>query len=335
MIRQATAKLTQENLSAAETEVVMKEIMSGSVTTPEIVAFLRALNNQGITAEELVGAARVMCEEMLKVQSQQQVILDTCGTGGDKKYTFNISTAAALVASGTGITVAKHGNRSVSSKCGSADVLEALGVNINMSRETAQSCLEEVGISFLFAPNFHPAMKYAREARREIGEKTIFNFLGPLCNPAHANHQLIGVASSDWAEKMAGALAKLNMVHAMVVHGHDHMDEISIRTKTSCWEVHAGKVSPEKEIDSREFGFTSRIGEVTGGTAEENARILMRVLNREPGPYRDIVLLNAGAAIYVADKAASLQEGIALARQSIDSGSALKKLELLKECSNY
>jgi anthranilate phosphoribosyltransferase len=312
-------------------QAAIQEIMSGSAQTPLIVSFLKALNKQGIISEELAAAARVMREHMIKVPSRHKIILDTCGTGGDMKHTFNISTAAALVASGAGIAVAKHGNRSVSSKCGSADILEALGVNINMGRENAQRCLEEIGITFLFAPNFHPAMKYAREAREEIGEKTIFNFLGPLCNPAQATHQLIGVASSDWAHLMANALAELNLVHALVVHGQDHMDEISTGTLTAFWEVRAGKVLPQGRIDPADFGFSSKAGGVAGGSAEENAEILLEVLNKQPGPYRDAVLLNAGAAIYAADKADSIGEGVELARDSIDTGSALKKLELLKE----
>lgn len=343
MIEEAAKKLYKGgDLSAAEMEAVMEEIMTGKVETPRIIYFLTALNKQGETSEELSGAAKVMFHHTVKVRlkKKQDVILDTCGTGGDRKHTFNISTAVAFVAAGAGIIVAKHGNRSVSSNSGSADVLEALGININMTKEKAEKCLDEIGIAFLFAPNFHPAMRYVMEARKAMAAKTIFNYLGPLCNPASATHQLIGAPNSLWTHDLAFALSSLGRTkHALVVHGRDHMDEISTRTETSFWEVREGKVPLPGEICPKDFGFESTIGEVNAYSVKESRDLLFDVLNKKPGPCREIVLLNAGAAIYVADKtkAASIQdgirEGIKIAKESIDSFAALRKLELLKEYS--
>jgi len=335
MIQQATGILSQhKDLSAIQMEAVMEEIMTGRVDTPSIVSFLTALNKQGETPEELAAAVKVMRHYATKVKAKQKVILDTCGTGGDKKHTFNISTAVAFVAAGAGITVAKHGNRSVSSKSGSADILEAAGININMSKERVEQCLEDLGIAFLFAQRFHPAMKYAMPARKEMGTRTIFNFLGPLSNPAGATHQLLGVYDGQWAHILAYALANLGIEHALVVHGKDRMDEITTMDTTLVWEVRRGNVQ-EYEMNYRDFGFAqARLGDLSGGTAVENARILLDVLDGKSGSVRDIVVLNSAAAIYVAGRAASIKDGIKLAQESIDSKQALRKLELLRDYSN-
>lgn len=335
MIKVATEQLANGlNLTTAQMNAVMEEIMTGTVGTPEIVSFLNNLNKKGETVDELTAAAKVMRAHAIKVHTMHKVILDTCGTGGDKKGTFNISTAAAFVVSGAGIAVAKHGNRSVSSKSGSADVLEALGVNINLSKEKSQQCLDDIGITFLFAQNFHPAMKYAMPARKEIGAKTIFNFLGPLSNPAGATHQLIGVYDSRWADILAGALAKLGTSHALVVRGQDGLDEITTTTQTFILEVRQGKLGEQYQIKPEDFGLKrSHPDDLLGGTSLENASILRQILEGKPGYMRDIVSLNAAAAIYTADKVKSIKEGMVLANECINSGKALEKLELLKKYS--
>jgi len=340
MIQEATEILSKENdLTASQMEAVMEEIMTGKVSTPQIVSFLINLNQQGETSEELAAAVQVMRRHATKIHTKHKVILDTCGTGGDRKHTFNISTAVAFVVSGLGIAVAKHGNRSVSSKSGSADVMEALGININMSKETIERCLDEIGIAFLFAQNFHPAMKYAMEARKQIGTKTIFNFLGPLSNPANATHQLVGVYDSGWANNLAQAFKRLGTKHALVVCGRDHLDEISTTAQTLIYEVRQGKID-DYEINYKDFGFDKALpGDLTGGDTSCNAEILIGILKGLKGPKRDIVLLNAAAAIYAVDitKAKSItegiKEGIELAEDSIDSGKALERLELLKKYS--
>lgn len=336
MIQEAIEILLRgNNLTAFQMEAVMEEIMSGKVSTPEIISFLNNLNNQGETSEELAAAVRVMRRHATKIYTKQKVILDTCGTGGDRKHTFNISTVVAFVVSGAGVAVAKHGNRSVSSKSGSADVMEALGININMSKESIERCLDEVGIAFLFAQNFHPAMKYAMEARKQIGAKTIFNFLGPLSNPAGATHQLAGVYDSKWANILANGLRELNIKHALIVRGDDGLDEITTTAKTSILEVQNGELKPKDEISPEDFGFNrTSPNDLKGGNASDNARILIDILNGKAGPKRDIVVLNAAAAIYAADKTASIKEGVPLAADSIDSKRALEKLNLLKEYSN-
>ena len=336
MIKEATEILSkQKDLTAMQMEAVMEEIMSGKVDTPQIVSFLTALNKQGETSEELSSAVNVMRRYATKVKTKRDIVLDTCGTGGDKKHTFNISTAVAFVASGAGIVVAKHGNRSVSSKSGSADILEALGININMDKEKIEQCLDDIGIAFLFAPNFHPAMKYAMPARKQMRAKTIFNFLGPLSNPAGATHQLIGVYDSKWTNILADTLAKLGSKHALVVRGMDGLDEITTMAKTSVLEVRAGKLESKYEIDPKDLGFREGgLSDFRGGTAADNAKILLDILKCKPHPARDIVVLNTAAAIYVADKVETIKDGIGLAAESIDSKKALKKLELLKEHSS-
>lgn len=334
MIQEATELITRgKDLSRDEMQVVMEEIMTAKADTPAIISFLTALNKKGETVEELTAAVSVMRKHVTRIRTDKEVVLDTCGTGGDRKGTFNVSTIVAFVASGCGITVAKHGNRSVSSRCGSADILEALGININMSVDRIEKCLDEVGIAFLFAPNLHPAMKYAMPARKQIGSRTMFNILGPLTNPAGATHQLVGVYDRHWLEILAQVLANLGCVHALIVHGIDGLDEITTTAPTLIAEEHNGRLN-NYEVAPEDFGFKrARLEDLVGGSAFNNAKILLDVLNGKSGPQRDIVLLNAGAAIYVSDKAGSIKEGIELAKVSIDSGKALKKLELLKECS--
>ena len=334
MIKEAIKKISMdEDLTAAQMQRVMEEIMTGRAKTQQVVAFLQALSRKGETVEELTAAARIMRRHVIKINTKHRVILDTCGTGGDRKGTFNVSTAAAFVVSGCGIAVAKHGNRSVSSCCGSADILEALGVNINLPKEKIEKCLDEAGIAFLFAQNLHPAMKYAMPARKEIGKRTIFNILGPLTNPAGATHQLIGVYEKALTEKLAAVLNNLGSVHALLLHGEDGMDEITTTGKTFICEARAGGRSC-LEVEPEDFGFKkARIEDLAGGSIQENAESLMGLLNGKAGPKRDIVVLNAGAAVYAADAAVTIKEGVKLAELSLDSKKALEKFELLKKHS--
>ena len=332
MIKESIGVLfRKQDLSAGQMTAAMEEIMSGKADMQHIVSFLTALNEKGESVEELTAAVLVMRRYVTKINTKHKIILDTCGTGGDTKGTFNVSTIVAFVASGCAIAVAKHGNRCVSSCCGSADILEALGININLSKEKLENCLDEIGIAFLFAQNLHPAMKYAMPARKQIGKRTMFNILGPLTNPAGATHQLVGVYDKRWTEILAKVLANLGTVHAMVVHGEDGLDEITTTAQTFVSETNNGKIN-NYEIIPEHFGIKkAKLEDLSGGNASYNAKILLDILNRKPGPQRDIVILNAAAAIYTADKARNLRDGIKLAAESIDSGSALKKLNLLKE----
>ncbi len=334
MIQEAIKILSNgENLTASQMETVMEEIMSGKVDMPQIISFLMNLDRKGETVEEITAAASVMRRHVTRIHVDKEPLLDTCGTGGDRKGSFNVSTVVAFVASGCGITVAKHGNRSVSSCCGSADILEALGININMAKDKIERCLNDVGIAFLFAPNLHPAMKYAMPARKQIGTRTIFNILGPLTNPAGATHQLVGVYDRHLTDKLAAVLGNLGTIHALVVYSEDGLDEIATTAKTFVCEEYKGKLN-SYEINPENFGFSKvELEDLKGGTVSNNVKIMLDVLNGKPGPHRDIVVLNAAAAIYVCDKAESIKEGIGLACESIDSGKALKKLELLKEYS--
>ncbi|MCM8789816.1 MAG: anthranilate phosphoribosyltransferase [Candidatus Omnitrophica bacterium] len=334
MINEAIDLLAKKtNLSASLMQSVMEEIMSGKAQTPDIVSFLTLLNEKGETVDEITAAVGVMRRFSTKINSNHKLILDTCGTGGDRKGTFNVSTVVAFVASGCGIPVAKHGNRSVSSCCGSADILEDLGVDITMGKETAQKCLNEIGISFLFAPNFHPAMKYAMPARRQVAQRTIFNILGPLSNPANATHQLVGVFQKRWVEPLAKVLANLGSIHALVVYGEDGLDEITTTADTFVSEARKGEIK-NYTISPEALGFKkSKAEDLLGGNVSDNAKIMLDILKGAKGAKRDIVVLNSAAAIYTADKAPSIKEGIGLACESIDSGEALKKLELLKKYS--
>lgn len=335
MIREAIQKVSnRHDLTEQETVATMNEIMSGEATPAQIACFITALRMKGETIDEITGAARVMREKATKIQTKHPFVVDTCGTGGDGAHTFNISTTAALVVAGAGIPVAKHGNRSVSSSSGSADVLKALGVNIEISPEQVGACIDEVGIGFLFAPALNSAMKYAIGPRREIGIRTIFNALGPLTNPAGAQAQVIGVYSADLTEPLANTLKNLGSQRAFVVHGGDGLDEITTTTTTQVSELANGDVKTYT-LNPTELGIpTAQPAELVGGTPEENAEITLEVLRGEKGAKRDIVLLNAAAAIVASGKVGDLKDGLVLAAESIDSGKALEKLEGLKAKSN-
>ncbi|MFA4988965.1 MAG: anthranilate phosphoribosyltransferase, partial [Candidatus Omnitrophota bacterium] len=320
MIKDLVKQLADKrSISAEQMRQVMREILSGSTDTADIVNFLTSLNEKGETVEELTAAVEEMLRYTDPIIVDASPILDTCGTGGDRKGTFNISTAAALVSSGAGITVAKHGNRSASSKCGSADILEALGVNIDMDRAAISGCLKDIGIAFLFAQNLHPAMKNVMPARKQIPGKTMFNILGPLINPARATNQLVGVYSREWTSSLARVLHNLGSLHVLVVHGSDGLDEVTTTDKTFVSEVNNG-IFRDYEITPGEFGLQqAKQGDLAGGSIGENAGIIRSVLKGENGPARDIVLLNSACAIYAADKAKSILHGLRLAEESIDS----------------
>jgi anthranilate phosphoribosyltransferase len=335
MIKEAIElSVNKENLSESGMMEVMEEVMGGSATPAQIAAFMTALRIKGETVEEVTGAARIMRRKATRLDARSSVIVDTCGTGGDKLNTFNISTTAAFVVAASGITVAKHGNRAVSSNCGSADVLEALGVNINIGPEIVEECLLETGIGFLFAPLLHGAMKYAIGPRREIGIRTIFNMLGPLTNPAGATCQLIGVYDPQLTEMFAGVLKNLGTKRAFVVHGADGMDEATVTGKTRVSELKDGSVNTYNIDPIDIFGETYDISELAGGTPAENAAITRDILGGKGGACRKIVLLNAALAAIAGQKASNIKEGIALAEDCIDSGAALKKLNALIEITN-
>jgi anthranilate phosphoribosyltransferase len=333
MIREAIAALVdRRSLTEVEAAAVMDEIMSGEATPAQFGAFVTALRLKGETVDEITGMARVMREKACRVHVEG-VLLDTCGTGGDARGTFNVSTAAAFVAAGAGARVAKHGNRAMTSRCGSADVLEALGARIDLSPEQVKACLEETGVGFMFAPSFHPAMKFAAGPRREIGVRTVFNILGPLTNPAGAACQVLGVADPSLAETMALVLARLGSRHALVVHG-DGLDEMSISGPTLVCELAEGCVR-QYVVTPQDAGLTaSEAASVAGGTPEENAAALREVLAGRPGPRRDIVLLNAAAGLVALERAAALAEGVALAAEAIDSGAARDRLERFVAVTN-
>jgi anthranilate phosphoribosyltransferase len=308
----------------------MRQIMEGEATPAQIAAFLIALRIKGETIAEITGCARVMREKATRIRAPYPNVIDTCGTGGDGSQTFNISTTAAFVVAGAGVPVAKHGNRAMSSRCGSADLLQALGVAIELSPEGAERCLEEVGITFLFAPLFHSAMKHAIAPRREIGVRTIFNILGPLTNPAGAKRQLLGVSRQEFAEPMACVLGNLGSTRAFVVHGADGLDEITISGETHITALEAGRID-SYAITPEQFGLRrAPLGALAGGDAPQNADITMAVLEGKQGPHRDVVLLNAAAALAVAGSTADLQAGLQLAAHAIDSGAALEKLRRLQ-----
>jgi anthranilate phosphoribosyltransferase len=327
MIKEAIAQLVDGNsLTMDEASMVMAEIMEGSATPAQFGSFVTALRLNGETVDEIAGLARTMRSKALCVQINEPVV-DTCGTGGDASGTFNISTTAAFIVAACGLKVAKHGNRAMSSRCGSADVLEALGVKIDLNPEQVQKCLEKVGIGFMLAPVFHPAMKFAAAPRKEVGIRTVFNILGPLTNPARAKAQVLGVPKKDLTEKMAAVLKMLDCQHALVVHGEDGLDEITVTGKTFIAELKDGKIR-NYEITPEEVGLSRAAAEtLKGGTAEGNAELLRSILSGRRGAQRDIVLMNAAAALIAGDKTVSFKEGIALANAAIDSGNALQKLE--------
>jgi len=335
MIKEAIAKVvTKTSLTEAEAETVMREIMQGEATDAQIACYLTALRLKGETVEEIAGSARVMRDKAVPIKLDAKYQVDTCGTGGDMAHTFNISTTVAFVVAGAGVTVAKHGNRSVSSKSGSADVLQALGVNIEIPSHRVEECMKEVGIAFLFAPMMHLAMKYAIGPRREIGIRTLFNILGPLTNPAKVTSQIMGVYAENLTNSLAQALGKLGAKHAFVVHGMDGLDEITITDRTKISEFASGKVK-DYFIHPADFGLpVGKADELKGGDAKDNAAITVEVLKGRKGARRNIVLLNAAAGLVASGKAPDFKEGIGLAAQSIDSGEALKKVEQLKEYTN-
>lgn len=322
-----------QNLTEAQAETAMTLMMNGEATPAQVAAFLMALRIKGETVPEITGCARVMRARATPVTHTRPMAVDTCGTGGDRANTFNISTTAAFVVAGAGVPVAKHGNRAASSQTGSADVLEALSVNLNLTPADVGRCIDEVGIGFMFAPVLHTSMKHVAPIRREIGMRTIFNVLGPLTNPAGAQAQVMGVFHPNLTEPLARVLGNLGCRHALVVHGLDGIDEISISGPTVISEmeeglVHTYRVTPEDVgIDRapREY--------IRGGTPEENGRILEAVLGGETGPRRDVVLLNAAAALLAADRVRSLKEGVQLAAESIDGGAARRVLESLRQMS--
>jgi anthranilate phosphoribosyltransferase len=334
-IREAIDKMVNHtDLSEAETIEVMNQIMTGESTPLQVAAFLTALRMKGETVAEITGAARVMREKAHRVDVGSKTVLDTCGTGGDQKGTFNISTTAAFVVAGAGVPVAKHGNRSVSSQSGSADVLGALGVRVDAPKERVEQCIAKIGIGFLFAPLLHEAMKYAVQPRRDIGIRTIFNLLGPLTNPAMASYQLIGIYSGELVAVIARVLKNLGSARAMVVHGLEGLDEISLCGPTKVAELRDGKVT-EYILEPEQMGFARcRLEELHGGNAEESAVIVKSVLQGDQGSPRNVVLLNSGAALYVSGSAATLQDGIRLGAESIDSGRARQKLDQLVEMTN-
>ncbi len=335
MIKDAIAKLADRtSLSEKEAEEVMLEIMNGQATPAQIAAYLMGLRLKGETVEEIAGSARAMREKATRIRVADPLVVDTCGTGGDRAHTFNISTTAAFVVAGGGLTVAKHGNRSVSSKSGSADVLAALGVKIDLPTERIEDCVNEIGIGFLFAPLFHGAMKHCAGPRQEMGVRTLLNILGPLTNPAGAAIQVLGVYDGNLTEVMAKVLIHLGTQHCFVVHGMDGLDEITLTDRTRVSEGKAGVVS-SYFIEPDEFGLHRvRLKELTGGTAEENAQITRDILRGRKGPKRDIVCLNVAPAFVAAGRAKTLQEGFVLANKAIDSGAAMERLEKLVAFTN-
>lgn len=334
MIKNAINILIQnKDLSEKEMVDAMRDIMEGKATDAQIASFLTALRIKGETVDEITGAAKVMREKVSSIEAPEMTV-DTCGTGGDMAQTFNISTTTALVVAACGVPVAKHGNRSVSSSCGSADVLEALGIKIDLGPQKVEKCIETTGFGFMFAPLFHPAMKYAIGPRKELGIRTVFNILGPLTNPAGTQRQVMGVFSDGLTEPLAHVLSNLGVKHAFVVHGEDGLDEITNTDRTKVSEAKDGAVKTYF-ITPENLGFKrAEKGSLAGGNARDNVGITLAILKGEKGPKRDIVLMNAAATLVAGDKAANLNEGVHMASSAIDSGAALKKLEEVKEVSN-
>ena len=334
----------RQSLSRAEARMVMTEVLTGQCTDAQIAALLVALHMKGETVDEVVGFAEAIRGVATPLElhttsvldasgTGRDALVDTCGTGGDTSGTFNISTATAFVVAGAGVRVAKHGNRSVTSKCGSADVMEALGVNINLPPERIAACLEQVGIAFLFAPAMHSAMKYVQAARRELRLRTVFNLLGPLTNPARANCQVVGVYAVDLVDKLAEALSMLGLHRALVVHGSDGLDEITITGPTRVGEVRDGQVHTY-EVTPEEFGLQrATLDDISGGDAQFNAKLIQEILQGKKSARRDVVLLNAAAALVAAGRADHLRDAMPLAAQAIDSGAAGEKLRALIEFS--
>jgi anthranilate phosphoribosyltransferase len=330
IIKDAIAKLADRaDLSEKEAEEAMLAVMEGQATSAQIAAYLMGLRVKGETVEEIVGSARAMRAKALRIRVADPLVVDTCGTGGDRTSTFNISTTAAFVVAGGGLTVAKHGNRSVSSKSGSADVLVALGVNIELPVEQVEDCINEIGVGFLFAPLFHKAMQYCAAPRQEMGIRTLLNILGPLANPAGASIQVLGVYDSQLTELLAKVLVRLGTQHCFVVHGMDGLDELTLTDRTRVSEGKAGVVT-SYFLKPEDVGLPrARMKDLIGGTPEENAQITREILRGRRGPKRDVVCLNAAPAFVAAGKVKTLAEGVSLAEQVIDSGAAMDKLEQL------
>ncbi len=333
MIQEAISSVVSgHHLSAEEATQVMEEIMTGEATPAQFGAFVTALRLKGETPDEIAGMARVMREKALRVQSDGDLV-DTCGTGGDGSHTINVSTIAAFVTAGAGLKVAKHGNRAITSACGSADVMEAAGVKVDLGPEAVEQCIRDVGIGFMFAPTFHPAMRHAGPPRREIGIRTVFNILGPLTNPAGARSQVLGVADGALGEKMAMVLLRLGCQHALVVHGEDGLDEISITSPSQIWELKDGNIY-NFTVTPEDMGLSrAAASDVQGSSIEDNLAAMNGVLSGERGPARDIVLLNASAALAAGNAVDNLKQGIMAASESIDSGKAMDKLRALAELS--
>jgi anthranilate phosphoribosyltransferase len=335
MIKEAIDKAVRKiDLREAEMMAAMEEIMEGNATPAQIAALITALRMKGETVEEVTGAARIMRQKATHVNACATTIVDTCGTGGDSRNTFNISTTTAIVVAAAGIIVAKHGNRAVSSGCGSADVLEALGVNVSAGQEIVEECIQQIGIGFLFAPKLHGAMKYAIGPRREIGIRTIFNMLGPLTNPAGATAQLLGVYDPKLTEMFAGVLKNMGTKRAFVVHGSDGLDEATITGETRVAELKDGIITTYNINPVDYFGKTYPLDDIRGGDPTVNAQIVRDVLSGTQGACRDVVLLNAGLAIVAGEKAKDIKEGIKIAADCIDSGATIKKLQALIQMSN-
>jgi anthranilate phosphoribosyltransferase len=324
--------LSGQDLTVEEASRALDLIMTGQATDVQIAGLLVALRAKGESIDELVGFARTMRQHSVKVHVEDENAIDVCGTGGDSLGTFNISTMAAFVVAGAGVTVAKHGNKSVSSKSGSADLLTALGVNVQCAPPKVEECINTVGVGFLFAPMFHPAMKFAGKTRSELGIRTIFNMLGPITNPAGVKKQLIGTYQSSVATKLAGTVEKLSTDMTCVVHSKDGLDEVTLSGETSVYEVEKRRGARQYFVDPTHFDLPSRpLSSLRGGSPQENAAIALDVLNKQRGPARDVVIANAAFGLYVAGKARDLHEGSEMAAQSIDSGRALDRLNRMVE----
>ena len=346
LITEAIKKVVERvDLTAEEAEAVLEQIMTGQCTDAQIASLLTALRMKGETVAELTGFAKVMRRKAVQVHprlnvsaeiggTEREALIDTCGTGGDVSGSFNVSTATAFVVAGAGVRVAKHGNRSVSSQCGSADVVEALGVKIELAPDRIARCIDEVGIGFLHAPLLHEAMRYVALARRQMGIRTIFNMLGPVTNPAGAITQVVGVYAAHLTDLLARVLSELGSKRALVVHGSDGLDEITITCESKITELNDGELKTYF-ISPEDFGLARAApGEIQGGDARQNGEIILRVLRAERGPRRDIVLLNAAAGLVASSRVRDLNEGVSLAAESIDSGSALNKLNHLIAFTN-
>ena len=326
-----TKIINKTNLTQSEMSEMIGIIFSGEVTDSQVGAFMAALATKGETFEELAGAAQAMRRKALRIEAPGRTVVDTCGTGGDGANTFNISTTTAFVVAGSGVTVAKHGNRSVSSQCGSADLLEKLGINLNTAPEIVEEAIAEIGIGFLFAPLYHGAMKYAMTARKEVGVRSIFNMLGPLTNPAGANCQLLGVYAPQLTEMFSEALKMLGSRRAFVVHGHDGLDEVSVCAPTRVSELSDDQIRTYDISPEQFFGEAANPQDLVGGNPDQNAEITRRILEGEKGARRNVILINSAIALVAAGKATDLPTGIRLAEEAIDSGAAIDKLKSLAE----